>query len=79
MIEMFRVKSMFNHQRQRHELWMNKYPNRPGPTYGPALTGIENERPETRKIYKWPADKEKLPFDLKDVWEQDLPFTWNDL
>ena len=76
---MFRVKSMFNHQRQRHELWMNKYPNRPGPTYGPALTGIENERPETRKIYKWPADKEKLPFDLKDVWEPDLPFTWNDL
>ena len=29
MIEMFHVKSMFNHQRQRHELWMDKYPNRP--------------------------------------------------
>jgi len=79
MIEMFHVKSMFNHQRQRHELWMKKYPNRPGPTYGPALTGIENERPETRELYKWPADKEKLPFDLKDVYEQDLPFTWSDL
>ena len=79
MIEQFHIKSMFNHQRQRHELWMEKYPNRPGPTYGPALTGIENERPETKKIYTWPADPEKLPFDLKEVWEQDLPFTQSDL
>jgi arylsulfatase len=79
MIEMFHVKSMFNHQRQRHELWMKKYPNRPGPTYGPALTGIENERPETREIYKWPADRKKLPFDLKEVWEEELPFTWSDM
>jgi len=79
MIEMFHVKSMFNHQRQRHELWMKKYPNRPGPTYGPALTGIENERDETKEIYTWPVDPKKLPFDLKDVWEQDLPFTGSDL
>jgi len=79
MIEMFHVKSMFNHQRQRHELWMKKYPNRPGPTYGPALTGIENERSETKKIYTWPVDPEKLPFDPKDVWDQDLPFTESDL
>jgi arylsulfatase len=79
MIEMFHVKSMFNHQRQRHELWMEKYPNRPGPTVGPAMTGIENERPETRKIYEGPVDPKKLPFDVKDVWDQDLPFTWSDL
>jgi arylsulfatase len=79
MIEMFHVKSMFNHQRQRHELWMKKYPNRPDPTYGPAMTGIENERPETRKIYEGPVDPKKLPFDPKEVWEQDLPFTWSDL
>ena len=79
MIEMFHVKSMFNHQRQRHELWMKKYPNRPGPTYGPAMTGIENERPETKKIYTWPADQKKLPFDLKEVWDQDLPFTGSDM
>jgi arylsulfatase A-like enzyme len=79
MIEMFHIKSMFNHQRQRHELWLKKYPNRPDPTYGPAMTGIENERPETRKIYEGPVDPKKLPFDLKDVWEQDLPFTWSDL
>jgi len=79
MIEMFHVKSMFNHQRQRHELWMEKYPNRPDPTPGPALTGIENERPETRKIYEGPVDPKKLPFDPKEVWEHDLPFTWSDL
>ena len=79
MIEMFHVKSMFNHQRRRHELWMEKYPNRPEPTYGPALTGIENERPETRKIYEGPVDPKKLPFKLEDVWDQDLPFTWSDL
>ena len=79
MIEMFHVKSMFNHQRQRHELWMKKYPNRPDPTPGPALTGIENERPETRKIYEGPVDPKKLPFDPKEVWEHDLPFTWSDL
>ena len=79
MIEMFHVKSMFNHQRQRHELWMKKYPNRPDPTPGPALTGIENERPETRKIYEGPVDPKKLPFDPREVWEHDLPFTWSDL
>ena len=79
MIQMFHVKSMFNHQRQRHQLWMKKYPNRPGPTSGPALTGIENARPETKKIYTWPVDPKKLPFDPKEVYEQELPFTESDL
>ena len=79
MIEMFHVKSMFNKQRQRHELWMEKYPNRTDATPGPALTGIENERPETKKIYEWPVDPEKLPFDPKEVWEQELPFTGSDV
>ena len=79
MIEMFHVKSMFNKQRQRHELWMEKYPNRPDATRGPALTGIENERPETKKLYEWPVDPEKLPFDPKEVWKQELPFTGSDI
>ena len=38
MIQQFHVKSMFNRQRQRHELWIKKYPNRPDATVGPALT-----------------------------------------
>lgn len=79
MIEMFHVKSMFNRQRQRHELWMEKYPNRPDATPGPALTGIENVRPETEKIYTWPVDPAKLPFDPMEVRKQDLPFTQSDL
>jgi arylsulfatase len=79
MIEQFHVKSMFNRQRQRHEMWMKKYPNRPDATPGPALTGIENVRPETEKIYTWPVDPKKLPFDPADVSNQDLPFTESDL
>jgi arylsulfatase len=79
MIEQFHVKSMFNRQRQRHEMWLKKYPNRPDATPGPALTGIENVRPETKKIYTWPVDPKKLPFDPADVSKQDLPFTESDL
>ena len=78
MIEQFHVKSMFNRQRQRHQLWMEKYPNRPDATPGPALTGIENVRPETVEIYQAPVDLSKLPFDLKDVYEQPLPWTQSD-
>ncbi len=79
MIEAFHVKSMFNRQRQRHEMWIKKYPNRPDATRGPALTGIENVRPETVKIYTWPVDPKKLPFDPSDVSKQALPFTESDL
>jgi len=79
MIEQFHIKSMFNRQRQRHEMWIKKYPNRPDATPGPALTGIDNVRPETEKIYTWPVDPKKLPFDPADVSKQDLPFTQSDL
>ncbi|MHC5119218.1 MAG: sulfatase-like hydrolase/transferase, partial [Planctomycetota bacterium] len=79
MIEQFHIKSMFNRQRQRHEHWIKKYPNRPDATPGPALTGIENVRPETKKIYTWPVDPAKLPFDPKEVREHELPFTESDM
>jgi arylsulfatase len=79
MITQFHVKSMFNRQRQRHELWMKKYPNREDATRGPALTGIENERPETKRIYTAPVDEKKLPFDLMDVVEHDLPWSASDM
>jgi arylsulfatase len=79
MIEQFHVKSMFNRQRQRHEMWIQKYPNRPDATPGPALTGIDNVRPETEKIYTWPVDPKKLPFDPAEVHKQSLPFTASDL
>jgi arylsulfatase A-like enzyme len=78
MIEQFHVKSMFNRQRQRHELWMEKYPNREDATRGPALTGIENVRPETKDIYTAPVDLDKLPFDPQEVLEHKLPWTQSD-
>jgi arylsulfatase len=79
MIEQFHVKSMFNRQRQRHELWIKKYPNRPDASPGPALTGLENVRPETRKIYTAPVDVEKLPFDPVEVGKQPLPWSESDM
>lgn len=78
MIEAFQVKSMFNRQRARHELWMKKYPNRPDATKGPALTGIDNVREETKSIYSAPIDESKLPFDPREVSEYDLPWTPSD-
>jgi arylsulfatase A-like enzyme len=79
MIEQFHVKSMFNRQRQRHELWIKKYPNRPDATPGPALTGIENVRPETVEIYTAPLDLKKLPFDPAEVGKQPLPWSNSDM
>jgi arylsulfatase len=78
MIEQFHVKSMFNRQRQRHQLWMQKYPNRPDATRGPALTGIDNARPETIRLNKIPANEKKLPFNLREVVDFELPWTQSD-
>jgi len=78
MIEQFHVKSMFNRQRQRHEFWIEKFPNREDATRGPALTGIENERPETRDIYTAPIDPRKLPFDPREILKHELPWTPSD-
>lgn len=79
MIEQFHVKSMFNRQLQRHLKWMEEYPNRALPTPGPALTGLANERPETRQIYTAPADLEGLPFVPEEVNNYPLPFSQSDL
>jgi hypothetical protein len=78
MITMFNVKSSFNHQRQRHEFWMQKYPNRPGPTIGPPLTDIENARPETKALSQPPVNFKNLPFDPLEVMKQPLPWTDSD-
>ncbi|WP_209598746.1 sulfatase-like hydrolase/transferase [Ruegeria sp. HKCCSP351] len=79
MIEMFHVKSMFNRQRARHEMWMQEYPNRPDATPGPALTGISNERPETRKLYTSPVETDKLPFTPQQLGNYPLPFAGSDM
>ena len=67
-----------HHQRQRHEFWMQKYPNRPGATVGPPLTDIENARPETKALSKPPVDLKKLPFDPIEILKQPLPWTDSD-
>lgn len=79
MIEQFHLKSMFNRQRARHELWIRQYPNRPDATPGPALTGIANERPETRQLYTAPVDLKNLPFDPVELGNYPLPFSDSDL
>ncbi len=79
MIEQFHVKSMFNRQRQRHELWIKKYPNRPDATPGPALTGIDNVRPGNRGDLHRPVDLKKLPFDPVEVGQQPLPWSVSDM
>lgn len=53
-------------------------PERPDATKGPALTGIENVRPETTLIYSIPIDLRKLPFDPAKVSQHALPWTNSD-
>ena len=79
MIEQFHIKSMFNRQLARHLAWIEQYPNRPDATPGPALTGIANERPETRQLYVAPADLEGLPFEPVRIGNYPLPFSESDL
>lgn len=79
MIEMFHIKSMFNRQLARHLAWIEEYPNRPDATPGPALTGIVNERPETREVYTAPADLEGLPFTPEQIGNYPIPFSSSDM
>lgn len=74
MIQQFHTKSMFKRQKERHLLWIEKYPNRPDATPGIPLQGIENVRPETEKLYHAPFNMDDLPFDLKEVMDHELPF-----
>ena len=79
MITQFHVKSMFNRQLARHLAWIEEYPNRANPTPGPALTGLANERPETRQIYTAPADLEGLPFTPEQIGNYPVPFSASDM
>jgi hypothetical protein len=56
-----------------------EYPNRDDAARGPALTGIENERPEIKQIYTSPVDLDKLPFDPMEILKHDLPWTPSDM
>ena len=74
MIQQFHTKSMFGRQKERHELWMEKYPNREDATPGIPLQGIENVRPETVELYHAPFNREDLPFDPEEIMDHKLPY-----
>ncbi len=58
----FHFKEPFKRMRARHELWKERYPDRPR-KHGPAYTGISNARPETLALSRPPAELKDLPFD----------------
>jgi arylsulfatase A-like enzyme len=65
---------------KRHEMWKEKYPNRPK-ARGIPFTGIENARPETRAIESnLVMLRERLPFDpLESILNFDLPDKYKNL
>ena len=65
--------SQFDRMRARHELWMEKYPNRKK-ARGMPLTGLENARPETIAIgEKLEALRAELPFDPLEFMDWEPP------
>ncbi|WP_370979480.1 sulfatase-like hydrolase/transferase [Agaribacterium sp. ZY112] len=66
MLPGFTTKGMFNSMRARHEIWMEKYPNKKM-AYGLPFTNIENARPETIKASQPRFDKNEVPFDIEKV------------
>ncbi|WP_282037978.1 sulfatase-like hydrolase/transferase [Saccharicrinis aurantiacus] len=74
MIQQFHTKSMFQRQKERHLMFMDKYPNRPDATRGIPLQGIENVRPETEALYHAPFNESDLPFDINEVIEFEMPY-----
>jgi arylsulfatase len=62
MLPIFPAKGMFNIMKVRHQLGMERYPNK-GEHRDFPLTDIENARPETKAAGRPPVDASKLPFD----------------
>ena len=75
LVNMMHFKEPFHRMRARHELWKEKYPDRPA-AREPAYTWISNARPATLALSKPPVDLDSLPFDplafIKGLHE--LPF-----
>jgi arylsulfatase len=59
--------------RKRHEIWKQKYPDRPTKR-GAPFTGIANAREETKRLSDPPVDLEKLPFDPLEYLSFELPW-----
>jgi hypothetical protein len=73
LIPYLHTSSSFTKMRKRHELWKQKYPDRPT-KHGVPFTGIENARPETKHLADPPVDLDKLPFDPLEYIDFELPW-----
>ena len=65
--------SSFTRMRKRHELWKQKYPDRPTKR-GVPFTGIANAREATKELAYPPVDMDKLPFDPLEYIDYELPW-----
>jgi arylsulfatase len=63
----------FTRMRKRHEIWKQKYPDRPT-KHGVPFTGIANARQATKELSDPPVDLDKLPFDPLEYMEFELPW-----
>jgi arylsulfatase A-like enzyme len=65
--------SSFTTMRKRHELWKQRYPDRPT-KHGVPFTGIDNAREQTRQLAEPPVDLATLPFDPLEYIDHELPW-----
>jgi arylsulfatase len=65
--------SSFTRMRKRHEIWKQKYPNRPTKR-GVPFTGIANAREATKQLSEPPVDMDILPFDPMEYIGHELPW-----
>ena len=67
------MSSAFTVMRKRHELWKQRYPDRP-PKRGVPFTGIANAREATKELSNPPVDLDILPFDPLEYLQHELPW-----
>ena len=65
--------SAFTRMRKRHELWKQRYPDRPT-KHGVPFTGIDNAREATKALSEPPVDLKTLPFDPLEYNDHELPW-----
>ena len=73
MLPGFTTKPMFDLMKERHELWIRKYPHTKH-VRGMPLTGLENPRPAVEKAGHFRINPEDLPFDAKELLKYELPY-----
>ena len=65
--------SAFTRMRKRHEIWKQRYPDRPT-KHGVPFTGIDNARDATKALSAPPVDLKTLPFDPLEYIDHELPW-----